>query len=168
LECEPGEFTAVKITSCAGEVVFDGVPSGECRVDFSMPGYERETRTVVVSKGRNRLLLTIPEPLHVSLINLIATPERYDGLLVDVKGFLGVGEHFAGLFLHEDDYRIYAPANAVRLDLERNELASLPVGEYVMVRGVYEAERGGQVFSGKLRSIRFVTQAIPAVVVHEE
>ena len=55
------------------------------------------------------------EPLEVSLIQLIATPERFDGKLVQVWGFLDFDER-SFLFLHKEDHDNAMFSNAIWFD----------------------------------------------------
>ena len=52
------------------------------------------------------------QPLQVSLVQLIASPEKFDGKLVSVIGFLEIGES-ADLYLHEEDFKHGLRLNAV-------------------------------------------------------
>ena len=57
-----------------------------------------------------------PQPIDVSMIQLIATPERFEGKMVSVVGFLGIDPEEARLYVSEEDYRQYIPGNGVWLD----------------------------------------------------
>jgi hypothetical protein len=62
-----------------------------------------------------------PKPVSVSLIQLIATPERFDGRVVTVQGFLTLGAHpeFFGqepvLYVNEEDADNLLALNSVWL-----------------------------------------------------
>jgi hypothetical protein len=109
----------------------------------------------------------------VSMINLIATPEKYDGKVVSVTGFYARGFELSGLFFHKDDLLIRNRFNALWVntssddslrnwvpekgsaneewldDLVSEKDAS---GNYVSVIGVFRAGVAGHLgaFSGEL------------------
>jgi len=56
-------------------------------------------------------------PEEISLLQLIATPERYDGKLVAVTGFLCLEFEGNILYLHEEDYKQKIPKNGVRVEM---------------------------------------------------
>lgn len=80
----------------------------------------------------------------VSLIQLIATPEKFDGKLVTVEGLLGFDEHPV-LWVHEEDAKHWLLANSVRIspskEMQRDkETINL---KYVAITGVFRAARTG-------------------------
>jgi hypothetical protein len=46
----------------------------------------------------------VPNAELVSLVRLMATPEKYDGKAVQVVGFLRLEFEGNGLYLHQEDY----------------------------------------------------------------
>src|ERR1700676_3140899 len=54
--------------------------------------------------------------VNVSMIHIIATPEKFDGKLISVVGFLGVDPEDARLYVSEEDYKRYIPGNGVWID----------------------------------------------------
>jgi len=90
-------------------------------------------------------------PLPVSLIQLIANPERFDGKPVSVQGFLGsLGEHpefigqFPILYLHQEDGKNLLAYNSVwvspskQMQRDREKINLM----YVKLTGVFRAGRG--------------------------
>jgi hypothetical protein len=51
----------------------------------------------------------VPQPINISMINLIATPEKFEGKVISVVGFLAIEAEDARLFLSEEGYRQYIP-----------------------------------------------------------
>jgi hypothetical protein len=90
-------------------------------------------------------------PKPVSLIQLISVPEKFDGKLVTLSGFLVLGERpeFFGqqpvLYVHQEDAKNLLVANSVwvvpstqmRRDQEKLNLM------YVTLTGVFHAAHGG-------------------------
>ena len=83
-------------------------------------------------------------PKPVSLIQLIATPEKFDGKLVSVDGLLGLDEHPV-LWVHEEDAKHWLIANSVRIS--PSEEMHRDKGKinhmYVSLTGMFRAARAG-------------------------
>ena len=97
----------------------------------------------------------------ISLINLIATPEKYDGKAVMVEGFFRCETGSDRLYLTENDYTEYISANAVSLDLvdmdisvDRQQLKMLN-GCYVLIEGTFDYNDEGHPdwYSGHIKNI---------------
>lgn len=90
-------------------------------------------------------------PKPVSLIQLIANPEKFDGKLVAVNGFLSLGEHpeFVGqqpiLYMNQEDAKNLllgnsvwvVPSDQMRRDQEKIDRM------YVTLTGLFRAARTG-------------------------
>jgi hypothetical protein len=51
----------------------------------------------------------------ISLIQLIANPEKYDGKVIEVKGFLSLEFEGNALYLQKDDYEYFNRKNGVSI-----------------------------------------------------
>ena len=82
---------------------------------------------------------------HVPLLRLIATPERFDGVLVRTIGFLWLEFEGDALYLHREDYENGITKQSVWLDLPSAQSAEQRRlrGNYVLVEGVFVAGRSG-------------------------
>lgn len=83
--------------------------------------------------------------LTVSLVRLIADPEKHDGQPVAVIGFLRLEFEGNMLYLHEEDYAHSIEENAVRLGInkkQREEFANNNM-HYVFVAGTFRAAKRG-------------------------
>ncbi len=86
---------------------------------------------------------------NVSLINLIATPEKYDGIQVNVVGVFLCEMESHTLFLTKDDYEIFNTRNGIALDIDSsmfaNNIRNLKElnGKYVMIEGVFQQKKEG-------------------------
>lgn len=81
----------------------------------------------------------------VSIIRLIANPQKYDGEKVVVVGFLRLEFEGDMLYLHEEDYWRRIPENAVRLGIlkkQRPEFEGKNM-RYVIVVGTFKAAKPG-------------------------
>lgn len=99
-----------------------------------------------------------PEPApSVSLVQVIAAPQTWNGKLVRVIGFLRLEFEGDALFLHEEDFVHKILANAVGVDLDREfpERAKLGMN-YVLIEGVFIASdpRDASAYVGKISRIR--------------
>ena len=96
-------------------------------------------------------------PQVVSLVQLIATPERFDGKLVTVIGFFQLDEEGEGdsLYLHHEDSRHALTRN--RVIVARNSAVTYQKlqlnGNYVLVTGRFRAARPKDDSVGKVIDI---------------
>jgi len=101
------------------------------------------------------------DAIEVSLINLIATPEQYDGKLVRVTGVAKVEFENSGLYLSRDDYKNAITKNAVCLTLDEKLLGTTyenlkkSNGKYVLVEGIFNSKKKGHFdrYSGTIDNI---------------
>jgi hypothetical protein len=83
--------------------------------------------------------------ISVSLIQLIANPEKYDGKQVEVIGFLRLEFEGNRIYLHEEDYTYNISENAVRIGVtnkQRQDLENRNM-HYVFVVGTFKAGQRG-------------------------
>ena len=97
------------------------------------------------------------EPVTVSLVQLIATPERYDGKRVLVDGFVWLEFEGDAVYLHKDDYEHALYKNGLWLDVpERYEKQRRTLrGRYALVVARFDAGSKGHfgMWSGGLRDV---------------
>jgi hypothetical protein len=88
-------------------------------------------------------------PLNVSLVALIANPERFDGQLVRVSGFVRLEFEGTSLFLSEEDDRFNHTKNGVWLKLPESFYTDCD-GKHCDVVGHFSARNMGHagLFSG--------------------
>ena len=77
------------------------------------------------------------------MVQLIASPEKFDGKRIAVAGFCNLEFEGNALFLHEEDFRHNLTTNAVRLSLPSPVPPAFLGGSkaYVSVEGVFSAPR---------------------------
>ena len=99
-----------------------------------------------------------PDAIHVSMLQLISTPEKYDGKLVRVIGVGNIGFEDNCISLSKEDWK-YMTGNEIWLEF--SELAT-PYedavkynGEYVIIEGVYNKENRGHMglFHGAIEHV---------------
>ena len=82
----------------------------------------------------------VPQPTNASIINLISTPERYDGKMVSVVGFLALEPEDSRLYLSQSDYRQVILDNGIFIDANKEVTRDLEAKDlhYVQVVGVFK------------------------------
>jgi hypothetical protein len=101
----------------------------------------------------------------VSLVQLIARPEVFNGRPVRVLAYMSIGFEESALYLHKEDADVGNTSNAVWLDLEsrpvaeRLELARRRSG-WVVVEGTFDSSLKGHL-SAFPSGVRNVTRVIP-------
>lgn len=101
------------------------------------------------------------EVIEVSIINLIATPEKYDGMLVRVIGVVNFGFEDNGLFFSHEDYKKSITKNAIRIEMSSSPLNteyhmfSKFNGKYVIIEGIFSSQRKGNLdsYSGTIKKM---------------
>jgi hypothetical protein len=97
--------------------------------------------------------------LNVSLVSLIATPERYDGEMIQVKGYLHLELNSNAIYIHEDDSKNKITANAFWVNFsEKFEKKKNPLDyndKYIILIGRFDAGDKGSaaLFSGAIKNI---------------
>lgn len=96
------------------------------------------------------------EPEEVSLVALLAAPERHRGKRVLVTGFVDLEFEGNAVYLHEDDFRHYLTKNGLWLALDGTPFARKEgrLG-YAFVTGTFDPDAHGHMglFGGTLRDV---------------
>jgi hypothetical protein len=95
--------------------------------------------------------------IDVSIIQLIATPERFDGKPIRVIGFLHLEFEGNALYLHESDFCHRITSNAIWVGVgspPKDEQAALN-NAYVLLEGVFSAQSKGHMgmFAGSVQRV---------------
>lgn len=101
------------------------------------------------------------EATDVSIVNLIATPEKYNDKLVRI---IGVGQfqyEGNGIYLSIEDYNHSITKNALWLNINENILNVNPNelksfnGKYILIEGVFNSKNTGHlgIYSGSIEKI---------------
>jgi hypothetical protein len=94
---------------------------------------------------------------NVSMIQLIANPQQYDGLPIRLVAFLNLEFEGTALYLHREDYEKSNASNAIWISLtDRQENSSRRLsGGYVLVEGIFSSQEQGHLgmFSGSIKQI---------------
>lgn len=119
----------------------------------------------------HKFLLTLPSALvlisasaiatevrDVSMIQLIANPQQYDGSPIRLIAFLNLEFEGNALYLHREDYEKSNSSNAIWItltDKQENSLKKLS-GGYVLVEGIFRSKERGHLdmFSGSIERIK--------------
>jgi hypothetical protein len=91
----------------------------------------------------------------VSMIDLIANPELFDGKKVMVQGYAHFEFEGDAIYLHKEDFLYGSLRNSLWLEIDHTKSFVKCQDSYVYVRGTYRAGMGGHfdMFSGVLHDI---------------
>jgi hypothetical protein len=91
----------------------------------------------------------------VSIIDLIANPELFDGRRVLVKGYVHIEFEHLAIYLHREDFRHGITRNSVALNVQKISEYSKCNNSYSYIRGKFHAGIGGHndMFSGTIDEI---------------
>lgn len=95
---------------------------------------------------------------NVTMLQLITTPEKYDGELVRVIGVSSYGFEECSISLSKEDYK-YSTGNSIWIELGENkgffEEFTQYDGEYVLVEGVFDKDDCGHLgaYCGSIKNI---------------
>ena len=97
--------------------------------------------------------------INISLISLIANPEKYKGHKVRVIGFLHIEFEGDGLYINKGDYTQGISKNAVWIDISSKHPESSKWSKisdhYVLIEGIFDSEHNGHMgmMSGSLKGV---------------
>jgi hypothetical protein len=92
--------------------------------------------------------------VSVSLVTLIANPDRYEGKVVRVVGFVQLEFEGNAIYLHEEDFRRAISDNGLWLDVPKN-FRGYQAGSYAIVEGIFTSRQRGHMgmFSGEITHV---------------
>ena len=98
------------------------------------------------------------EPTDVTLVRLIANPEKFDGKLIRVIGFLRLEFEGNVLYLHREDYENAILGDGIWVDVTpvvTKQSATLNMN-YVLLEGIFSAGERGHLgmWSGTNKQVR--------------
>ncbi len=100
------------------------------------------------------------QPTNVTLVQLIANPEKFDGKLIRVIGFLEIEFEGNVLYLHREDYENAILGDGIWVDVtpEMTKNSKSLSKKYVLLEGIFSARERGHMdlWSGSLKNIRRV------------
>jgi len=98
------------------------------------------------------------EPIDVSMVQLIANPEQFDGKLIRVIGFLRLEFEGNVLYLHREDYENTILGDGIWVDTtpEMMRQSKTLNTRYVLLEGTFSASERGHMgmWSGTITKIR--------------
>jgi hypothetical protein len=97
------------------------------------------------------------EVRDISMIQLIANPQQYDGSPIRLIAFLNLEFEGNALYLHREDYEKSMPSNAIWISLTDQQLnkSKKLSGGYVLVEGTFRAKDRGHlgIFAGSVERV---------------
>jgi len=101
-------------------------------------------------------------PTNVTVVQLIATPEKFDGKLIRVIGFLRLEFEGDVLYLHREDYEnaILGDGIWVEFTPDMAKQSTILNMQYVLLEGVFSSSEHGHMdmCSGTIKQIRRAEQ----------
>ncbi|HEY4194082.1 MAG TPA: hypothetical protein VGM63_00995 [Mucilaginibacter sp.] len=107
----------------------------------------------------NGNVIVLAGDYEVSLIRLIANPEKYDGKKLRLIGYLHLEFEGNSLFIHKEDYDvgIYKNSIWVDVDMKHPEISGLNKfsNHYVIIEGTFDSHNNGHMgrCSGSIEKI---------------
>jgi hypothetical protein len=90
----------------------------------------------------------------ISLVQLLANPEKYDGKRVRVVGYVHVDANASGIYLHKEDEEHHLLKNGLWVQLAEGVSGGACQDSYVLVEGTYRARSTGhRSWSGAITEI---------------
>ena len=91
---------------------------------------------------------------NVTLLKVLANPDRYDDTTLKVIGYLNLSFESNGLYLHKEDFDYAIYGNALRIDASAEIYEQLKKfnNQYVVIEGHFR-DRGTTLFAGQLTNI---------------
>ncbi|WP_423146446.1 hypothetical protein [Rubrolithibacter danxiaensis] len=99
------------------------------------------------------------DQFKISVIRLIATPEKFDGKTMQVVGFLSMDREAPVIFLHKEDYENYLIENSILIDLSSDFIKTKNLKnydkKYIIIEGTFEMDKRGrfQMWGGTISNI---------------
>lgn len=97
------------------------------------------------------------EVYFVSMIKLLANPDKYNGKKVMVEGYLNLEFEGNGLYFHKEDYNNGMSKNALWVDLNKPITAQAQKCKlnYVIIEATFDGNQGGHMdaYSGTLKDV---------------
>jgi hypothetical protein len=98
------------------------------------------------------------EPINATLIQLIANPEKFDGKLIRVIGFLRLEFEGDVLYLHREDYENAILGDGIWVDVtpEITKQSKTLNMNYVLLEGIFSSREHGHMgaWSGTITKVR--------------
>jgi hypothetical protein len=116
---------------------------------------------VLLALSTSSVAAELGRPMKVSLVQLLATPERFDGKEVQVAGFVQLEFESTVLYLHREDHGAQLLQNSLWLSQDSPEVAARHDQlnlNYVELVATFHSKRKGHMglFPGTLSGIRWI------------
>ena len=97
----------------------------------------------------------------ISMVELLANPEKYNGKLVSVTGFVSFEFEGTAIYLHKEDYEQMLMSNSYWLSLDESKIPKYNL-KYANVIGRFIYEKSGHLglWSGRIIEIKKITRTI--------
>ena len=79
----------------------------------------------------------------VSIIQLLADPQKYDGKKIRVSGYVHIEDENTGIYLHKEDLTHHLYANGLWIIFLENTFNPECRDQYAVVEGIFDAKNTG-------------------------
>jgi hypothetical protein len=112
-----------------------------------------------IENVESKEISAVPNEFNVSIISLIANPEKFNGKTVQVVGYLNLEYEGDAIYLHKEDWKKGLRGNGLRVDFT-SEIALNPMNhlkqcnkKYVIIIGTFIMDKLDDPYSGKITHI---------------
>ncbi|MFN7045674.1 MAG: hypothetical protein ACK4M1_10805 [Flavobacterium sp.] len=102
----------------------------------------------------------------VSMMQLINTPEKYDGKKIEIRGYFIIAFEESVIYLNKTDYDIANTKNGIWLSVSKEFMKSqnieLPYKGYICIDGIFIKNKKNSTssYSGTLKDIDYVSRIV--------
>jgi len=103
-------------------------------------------------------------PISISIISLLANPEKYNGQTIRIVGYVSIEAEGTAIFLHREDkvHSIFKNAIALHLNSRDLDKSKKLNANYVMIEGVFDSNTGPMgLYGGSIHSVQRAVAMLP-------
>lgn len=126
---------------------------------ISLQSYSQKVNKKLDEDNNEDLVSVSSIDFNISLIRLIATPEKYDGKVIQVEGFLNLEFEGDAIYLHREDYENSLCENGFWVDFSDKIKSTKKLNnynkKYVIIIGTFDMKSHGHggLFGGTIKNI---------------
>lgn len=112
---------------------------------------------LLICQCKSLVAQSVDGPISISMIALLANPDKYNGKLVRIVGYVNIEYEGTAVYFHKEDKLFSIRKNAIALHLRKedgNNTKNIN-GNYVLIEGVFDSNTGHMgLFGGSIHSIK--------------
>lgn len=104
-----------------------------------------------------------PGVFEISMVNLWSNPEKYNGKVVLIMGYLNLENEGNAIYFHNEDHKFNLSNNAFGLSMTKYLWENIDLKQYnhkyVEIMGVFNYERKGHggIFQGTIENVFYIS-----------